>query len=55
VLEAVTEVSDPVAVERLVMRVEKDLGPISVLVNNAGIGADSAGEGFRSQLWCRGE
>jgi 3-oxoacyl-[acyl-carrier protein] reductase len=42
VLEAVTDVSDPAAMEQLVKRIEKDLGPISILVNNAGIGADRA-------------
>ena len=42
VLEAVTDVADPAAMEQLVKRIEKDLGPISILVNNAGIGADRA-------------
>jgi 3-oxoacyl-[acyl-carrier protein] reductase len=42
VLEAVTDVSDPAAMEQLVKRIEKDLRPISILVNNAGIGADRA-------------
>jgi 3-oxoacyl-[acyl-carrier protein] reductase len=42
VLEAVTDVSDPAAMEQLVKRIEQELGPISILVNNAGIGADRA-------------
>lgn len=42
VLEAVTDVADPAAMEQLVRRIEKDLGPVSILVNNAGIGADRA-------------
>jgi 3-oxoacyl-[acyl-carrier protein] reductase len=42
VLEAVADVADPSAMEQLVKRIEKELGPISVLVNNAGIGADRA-------------
>jgi 3-oxoacyl-[acyl-carrier protein] reductase len=42
VLEAVTDVADPAAMQQLVKRIEKDLGPISILVNNAGIGADRA-------------
>ena len=41
-LEAVTDVSDPAAMEELVKRIETGLGPISILVNNAGIGADRA-------------
>lgn len=42
VLEAVADVADAAAMEQLVKRIEKDLGPISILVNNAGIGADRA-------------
>ena len=42
VLEGVADVADPAAMEQLVKRIEKDLGPISILVNNAGIGADRA-------------
>jgi 3-oxoacyl-[acyl-carrier protein] reductase len=42
VLEAVADVADPAAMERVVKHVERDLGPISILVNNAGIGADRA-------------
>src|SRR6201996_871449 len=38
VMEAVTDVSDPAAMERLVAKVQLELGPISILVNNAGIG-----------------
>jgi len=42
VLEAVADVADPAAMEQLVKRIETELGPISILVNNAGIGADRA-------------
>ncbi|HKD74313.1 MAG TPA: SDR family oxidoreductase, partial [Ktedonobacterales bacterium] len=42
VVEAVADVADPAAMEHMVKRIEKDLGPISILVNNAGIGADRA-------------
>jgi 3-oxoacyl-[acyl-carrier protein] reductase len=42
VMEAVTDVSDPAAMEKLVAKVQAELGPISILVNNAGIGADRA-------------
>jgi 3-oxoacyl-[acyl-carrier protein] reductase len=42
VIETVADVADPSAMARLVERVEAELGPISILVNNAGIGADRA-------------
>jgi 3-oxoacyl-[acyl-carrier protein] reductase len=42
VIEAVEDVADPKAMAALVERVEAELGPISILVNNAGIGADRA-------------
>jgi len=42
VMEAVADVSDPAAMQALVARAEAELGPISILVNNAGIGADRA-------------
>ena len=42
VMEAVTDVADPAAMEKLVAKVQAELGPISILVNNAGIGADRA-------------
>ena len=42
VIEAVADVADPSAMARLVKQVEAELGPISILVNNAGIGADRA-------------
>ena len=42
VMEAVEDVADPKAMAALVARVEAELGPISILVNNAGIGADRA-------------
>jgi len=42
VMEAVEDVADPQAMAALVARVEAELGPISILVNNAGIGADRA-------------
>ena len=34
--------ADPAAMEKLVAKVQAELGPISILVNNAGIGADRA-------------
>jgi 3-oxoacyl-[acyl-carrier protein] reductase len=42
VLEIVADVADPAAMEQAVKHIERDLGPISILVNNAGIGADRA-------------
>jgi 3-oxoacyl-[acyl-carrier protein] reductase len=42
VLEAVADVADPAAMEQVIKHIERDLGPISILVNNAGIGADRA-------------
>jgi 3-oxoacyl-[acyl-carrier protein] reductase len=42
VLEGIADVADPAQMERLVQRIETELGPISILVNNAGIGADRA-------------
>jgi 3-oxoacyl-[acyl-carrier protein] reductase len=42
VLEGIADVADPTQMERLVQRIETELGPISILVNNAGIGADRA-------------
>jgi len=42
VMEAVTDVADPAAMEKLVAKVQAELGPISILINNAGIGADRA-------------
>jgi NAD(P)-dependent dehydrogenase (short-subunit alcohol dehydrogenase family) len=42
VMEAVADVADLAAMEALVKRAEAELGPISILVNNAGIGADRA-------------
>jgi 3-oxoacyl-[acyl-carrier protein] reductase len=42
VLEAVADVAEPAAMVDLVKRIETELGPISILVNNAGIGADRA-------------
>jgi len=42
VLEAVVDVADPASMASLVARVEAALGPISILINNAGIGADRA-------------
>ena len=41
-MEAVSDVADPVAMEKLVAKVQAEMGPISILVNNAGIGADRA-------------
>jgi len=42
VMEAVSDVADPTAMKALVAKVQAELGPISILVNNAGIGADRA-------------
>ncbi len=38
-LAVATDVADPAAVKALVKRVEQDLGPVTLLVNNAGTGA----------------
>jgi 3-oxoacyl-[acyl-carrier protein] reductase len=40
VVEAIADVADPKAMAELVARAEAELGPMSILVNNAGIGAD---------------
>jgi NAD(P)-dependent dehydrogenase (short-subunit alcohol dehydrogenase family) len=36
-VDAIADVSDPAAVERAVARVESELGPVDLLVNNAGV------------------
>lgn len=37
------DVADPEAVDRMVRRTEAELGPLSILVNNAGVGSGGAG------------
>jgi acetoacetyl-CoA reductase len=45
------DVADPDAVGKAITQIEKDLGPIEVLVNNAGITRDSTMRRLTRQMW----
>jgi NAD(P)-dependent dehydrogenase (short-subunit alcohol dehydrogenase family) len=49
----VCDVGDRAAVEQAVAAVESDLGPVKVLVNNAGINPIGPSETFPEELWRR--
>lgn len=51
VLTVQTDVSDPEAVDAMVQKVTSDLGPIDVLVNNAGIAKPVPLEALRLATW----
>jgi len=52
-LAVAADVSDPAAADELFTRVEAELGPVLVLVNNAGVRADSLSPAMDDEEWQR--
>lgn len=50
---SVFDVTDPIAVEAAVERIEREIGPIEILVNNAGVQYRSPLEDFPEEAWQR--
>jgi gluconate 5-dehydrogenase len=51
VAEAAFDVTDPKAVEAAVARIEAEIGPIAILINNAGIQRRMSLEDFPDETW----
>jgi 3-oxoacyl-[acyl-carrier protein] reductase len=52
-LAVAADVSDPAAADELFTRVEAELGPVLVLVNNAGVRADNLSPAMEDEEWQR--
>lgn len=53
VLVQQADVADRAAVERMVRHIERELGPVSLLVNNAGIAKQEQFQDIREETWRR--